>query len=98
MRILLREKGGTVRWQPVSPTLMAHLQQHALDRHAPPPGQLLRYRTGKPITSRRSARIVPLPHGYEADAVRGVNGSHCGGLTAVLSPLATSTAPCAWGR
>jgi len=51
--ILLREKGGTVRWQPVSPTLMAHLQQHALDRHAPPAGQLLRYRNGQPITSRR---------------------------------------------
>ncbi len=51
--ILLREKGGTVRWQPVSPTLMAHLQQHALDRRAPQTGQLLRYRNGQPITSRR---------------------------------------------
>src|SRR5437763_1719123 len=51
--ILLREKGGTVRWQPVSPTLMAHLQQHARDRHAPPTGQLLRYRNGQPITPRR---------------------------------------------
>ncbi len=51
--ILLREKGGTVRWQPVSPTLMAHLQQHARDRHAPQTGQLLRYRNGRPITSRR---------------------------------------------
>ena len=27
--ILLREKGDTVRWQPVSPTLMRHLQRHA---------------------------------------------------------------------
>jgi integrase/recombinase XerC len=51
--ILLWEKGGTVRWQPVSPTLMAHLQQHARDRHAPPTGQLLRYRGGKPLTYRR---------------------------------------------
>ncbi len=51
--ILLREKGGTVRWQPVSPTLMAHLQQHARDRHAPSAGQLLRYRDGQPITARR---------------------------------------------
>jgi integrase/recombinase XerC len=51
--ILLREKGGTSRWQPVSPTLMAHLQQHARDRHAPRDGQLLRYRDGKPITTRR---------------------------------------------
>jgi integrase len=42
-----------VRWQPVSPTLMAHLRQHARDRHAPPGGQLLRYGNGRPITSRR---------------------------------------------
>jgi hypothetical protein len=27
--ILLREKGETVRWQPVSPTLMAALRGHA---------------------------------------------------------------------
>lgn len=51
--ILLREKGDTVRWQPVSPTLMAHLLQHAQQRHAPPEGRLLRYRNGKPITYRR---------------------------------------------
>jgi integrase/recombinase XerC len=51
--ILLREKGGTQRWQPVSPTLMTHLQQHARDRHAPATGQLLRYRNGQPITTRR---------------------------------------------
>jgi integrase len=51
--ILLREKGETVRWQPVSPTLMAHLQQHGQERHAPPGGQLLRYTSGQPITSRR---------------------------------------------
>ncbi|HET9140182.1 tyrosine-type recombinase/integrase [Actinophytocola sp.] len=51
--IRLREKGETVRWQPVSPTLMAHLEQHAQHRHAPANGQLLRYATGRPITSRR---------------------------------------------
>ncbi|MGH3624816.1 MAG: tyrosine-type recombinase/integrase [Sciscionella sp.] len=34
--IFLREKGDTVRWQPVSPTLMAHLHRHAEHRHAPP--------------------------------------------------------------
>ena len=49
----MREKGETVRWQPVSPTLMARLIEHGQDRHAPPGGQLLRYRTGRPITSRR---------------------------------------------
>jgi integrase/recombinase XerC len=51
--ILLREKGETVRWQPVSPTLMAALVQHAAERHAPPDGRLLRYRDGRPVTYRR---------------------------------------------
>jgi len=51
--ILLREKGETVRWQPVSPTLMTHLEQHGQQRHAPRDGQLLRYTSGQPITSRR---------------------------------------------
>ena len=51
--ILLREKGETVRWQPVSPTLMARLVEHGQERHAPADGQLLRYRGGRPITHRR---------------------------------------------
>jgi integrase/recombinase XerC len=51
--ILLHEKGETVRWQPVSPTLMTHLEQHARDRRAPFDGQLLRYRDGRPVTYRR---------------------------------------------
>ncbi|WP_405166619.1 site-specific integrase [Nocardia sp. NBC_01499] len=51
--ILLREKNGIDRWQPISPTLMAHLQHHAAQRGSPPDGQLLRYRSGKPITRRR---------------------------------------------
>jgi integrase len=51
--ILLREKGETVRWQPVSPILMARLVEHGRERHAPPDGQLLRYPGGRPITSRR---------------------------------------------
>jgi integrase/recombinase XerC len=32
--ILLREKGETIRWQPVSPTLMAALLGHAGEHHA----------------------------------------------------------------
>lgn len=32
--IRLREKGGTLRWQPISPTLTAALAQHALGRGA----------------------------------------------------------------
>jgi site-specific recombinase XerD len=51
--IFLREKGETVRWQPVSPTLMAHLQLHATERHAPHAGQLFRYADGRSITTRR---------------------------------------------
>jgi site-specific recombinase XerD len=62
--IQLREKGETVRWQPVSPTLMARLTDHGQERHAR--RQLLRYRNGRPITSRRYdglwariGRVVP---------------------------------------
>jgi integrase/recombinase XerC len=51
--VLLREKGETVRWQPVSPTLMARLVQHGQQRHAERDGQLLRYTSGQPITSCR---------------------------------------------
>jgi len=51
--VLLREKGETVRWQPVSPTLMAGLVRHAGERHAPPDGRLLRYADGRPVTYRR---------------------------------------------
>jgi integrase/recombinase XerC len=51
--VLLREKGETVRWQPVSPTLMGCLTQHGQDRRAPADGQLLRYADGRTITSRR---------------------------------------------
>ncbi|MDO3649835.1 tyrosine-type recombinase/integrase [Nocardia mangyaensis] len=51
--VFLREKGGSDRWQPVSPTLMRHLHDHASTRHAPFNGQLLRYHHGRPITGRR---------------------------------------------
>lgn len=49
--LYLREKAETVRWQPVSPTLMRHLPTHTTTRGATDPdGPLLRYATGKPIT------------------------------------------------
>jgi len=51
--VLLREKGETVCWQPVSPTLMAALVRHAEERHAPRDGRLLRYTDGRPVTYRR---------------------------------------------
>lgn len=50
----LREKGETVRWQPVSPTLMRHLLIHHEERGTGNANdQLLRYRNGKTITARR---------------------------------------------
>ena len=51
--VLLREKGETFRWQPVSPTLMAGLVQHAEERNAPSDKRLLRYQDGHQITERR---------------------------------------------
>jgi integrase/recombinase XerC len=52
--VRLREKGETVRWQPVSPTLMRLLLAHGDERgDRDPTGQLLRYRNGNPITARR---------------------------------------------
>jgi integrase/recombinase XerC len=58
--IRLREKGETVRWQPVSPTLMARLLQHAQQRHAPPGGQLLLTRL--PPARPRRAPDSPASH------------------------------------
>ena len=52
--IRLREKGETVRWQPVSPTLMSHLLAHGESRGGLGSGQrLLRYANGRPITKKR---------------------------------------------
>jgi integrase/recombinase XerC len=52
--IRLHEKGGTERWQPVSPTLMTHLLAHAASRGGLDSGErVLRYTTGKAITARR---------------------------------------------
>jgi integrase len=50
--IRLSGKGGTLHWQPVSPTLMTRLIAHG--ERSPDPGlQLLRYQHGRPITRRR---------------------------------------------
>ncbi len=52
--IFLREKGGTSRWQPVSPTLIRHLLAHHAERgDGDRNGSLLRYRDGRPLTYRR---------------------------------------------
>ena len=52
--VRLREKGGTQRWQPVSPSLMRHLLAHWDERGCgDATGQLFRYLNGRPITYRR---------------------------------------------
>jgi integrase len=52
--VRLREKGETLRWQPISLDLAGHLVDHADNRAAVTPAdQLLRYRDGRPLTSRR---------------------------------------------
>jgi site-specific recombinase XerD len=52
--VLLREKGGTIRWQPISPPLTLALADHAARRGAVlPTDALLRYRDGHLCTSRR---------------------------------------------
>ncbi|WP_306209586.1 tyrosine-type recombinase/integrase [Actinoplanes sp. RD1] len=64
--VRLREKGGTERWQPVSPTLMRYLLAHWEERGDGNPrstGQLFRSssgrgrRFGQPITYRRYDRL-----------------------------------------
>ncbi|MEY8042610.1 tyrosine-type recombinase/integrase [Saccharopolyspora cebuensis] len=49
----LREKANSLRWQPVSPTLMAHLTAHAAYRGTRTGGQVLRQANGTPISRRR---------------------------------------------
>ena len=52
--IRLREKGGTLRWQPVTLHLAQRLAEHAEVRGAVlPTDGLLRYRDGRALTSRR---------------------------------------------
>lgn len=53
-QILLHEKAGSSRWQPVSPTLMTALQEHAHLRGAQDPhSNVLRYHNGRPLSVRR---------------------------------------------
>jgi integrase len=52
--VRLREKGNTLRWQPISPPLTDCLLEHAAARGALlPTDPLLRYRDGRPLTTRR---------------------------------------------
>jgi integrase len=52
--VRLTEKGGTLRWQPVTLDLAAALADHAACRGAMAPSDsVLRFRNGNPLTSRR---------------------------------------------
>ncbi|MEO3781522.1 site-specific integrase [Micromonospora sp. B11E3] len=52
--VRLTEKGGTLRWQPITLDLAASLDDHARHRGAVvPTDALLRFRHGGPLTSRR---------------------------------------------
>jgi integrase len=52
--VRLREKGSTLRWQPVTPELATALADHAHCRGAVlPADELLRFRDGRALTSRR---------------------------------------------
>jgi integrase len=52
--IQLREKGNTVRWQPITPALTNGLADHAAARGTVlPTDALLRSRNGRPLTGRR---------------------------------------------
>ncbi|GAB1690686.1 tyrosine-type recombinase/integrase [Krasilnikovia sp. M28-CT-15] len=63
--IRLREKGGTDRWQPVSPSLMRQLRLHHNQRGNDEPRKpLLRYINGRPISRRRYDRLWQRLGGY----------------------------------
>lgn len=49
----LHEKGGTVRWQPISPSLTRRLAAHHTERSDGTHPKLLCYRNGRPISARR---------------------------------------------
>jgi integrase len=52
--VRLTEKGGTLRWQPITLDLAAALAEHAAYRGiVAPSDSLLRFRNGNPLTSRR---------------------------------------------
>jgi site-specific recombinase XerD len=64
--ILLREKHETVRWQPVSPALMSAMMMHRDTRgDGRGEGPLLRYRSQRPITSRRYDHLFERVGRYE---------------------------------
>ncbi|MFX0577128.1 tyrosine-type recombinase/integrase [Nocardia nepalensis] len=75
--IRLRDKGGTLRWQPISPILMTKLIAHAAARHGTSTTtRVLRYRTGRPIGPSRYTYLTARIHQYLPSAARLRVSSH----------------------
>ena len=87
--IRLREKGETVRWQPVSPTLMSRLADHHRERSKEEVEGMLLYRGGRPITTRRYDHHPPIRPPVEADR----RSAPLGGRSAGEHPLAATHDP-----
>ncbi|MEU2258474.1 site-specific integrase [Nocardia xishanensis] len=62
--IRLREKGGTERWQPISPTLMTALQHLDNQRRPAPTDIPSRARNGRPISTDASQRLLRYRNGH----------------------------------
>ncbi|ATL69167.1 site-specific integrase [Nocardia terpenica] len=61
--IRLREKGGTERWQPVSPTLMGELCHHR-DQRIPTGAMPQKARNGRPISATANRRLLRYRNGH----------------------------------
>ncbi|MGQ4601539.1 tyrosine-type recombinase/integrase [Nocardia sp. R6R-6] len=68
--ILLREKGNTQRWQPVSPTLMRALLEHHESRAHLSEGTNRRAQNGKPITAEADERLLRYRNGDPITGMR----------------------------
>ncbi|WP_233606381.1 site-specific integrase [Micromonospora sp. Llam0] len=101
--VRLTEKGAALRWQPITLDLAAHLDDHARTRGAVlPSDQLLRYRNGRPITSRRYDHLwkrigEQLPwvatQGISAHWLRHATPPGSNATTAAASPAPTPDTP-----
>lgn len=85
--ILLREKGGTQLWQPISPTLMRALVRHSEQRATGTgPGEPLpRTRKGVPLTRRRYNHLFDR-HSHTGTGPTGIY------TTATIPEVATAVA------
>lgn len=68
--VMLREKGGLSRWQPLSPSLAAALAEHHRTRAPSPDQPLGMARNGKPITDHANQRLLRYRNGDPISARR----------------------------